>query len=100
MNRRHENVSCQTNKKNKKAVKNGLEKETPAKKVEEKIKCAPCKESPHKKTSKRTSPSENIEGSPPSSPNKEGQKWGEMLKKQTEENNRRINLQENKRMRK
>ncbi len=97
MNRRHENMSCQANKKNTKAVKDGMEHETPSKKKKSCKKCAPPEDTKHKKTSKRTSPSEKIEDSTPSHPHKEGDRWGEMLKRQTDENNRRIQLQENKR---
>jgi hypothetical protein len=97
MNRRHENMSCQANKKNTKAVKDGLEHETPLKKSKSCKKSEPPCESKHKKTSKRSSPKDKIEDSTPSHPQKEGNRWGDMLKKQTEENNRRIKQQENKR---
>jgi hypothetical protein len=97
MNRRHENLSCQANKKNIKNVKEGVLHETPITEKSSCKKCAPPKETKHKKTAKRTSPKDKIEGSAPSHPNKEGERWSDMLKRQTEDNNRRLRIQENKR---
>ena len=77
MNRRHEHLSCQSNKNNIKCVKEGIDHDTPD-------------TSPKKKKAKKTASKKKAD-EPPKSENK----WGDMLQKQTEENERRLQLQEN-----
>lgn len=97
MNRRHEPVSSQTQKKSKKAVRDGVKKDRlPQEEAEGPVVVAVKASAKTKKTSKRTNISDQTKEATPSSANKEGSRWAHMLQKQTAENNLRLQRQQEK----
>lgn len=96
MNRRHEPLSCQMQKKSKKAVREGIKEETPAEKSLESAEVQEIVDLKGKKTSKRTNLSGRANDSTPNHALKEGNRWVNMLQKQTEENNLRLRQHQDK----
>ncbi len=96
MNRRHESLSAQANKQNLKEIKSSIGQDTVNLKA--KIETTTTKAPSLKRvsTSKRTSPKEKIVNTTPSHPHKEGNRWAEMLQRQTTENNLRMTKQADK----